>query len=165
MAGKRDYYEVLGVARGASAEDVKKAYRKLAVQHHPDKNPGDKAAEERFKELSEAYEALSDPKKRQMYDQFGHAAMGGGPGGAGPGGFGGGAGGINDIFEDIFGDFFGGGGQRRTRGGGGGRARARGRPGADLRTAVDVTFEEAAFGAGKGLTGGKAIPCEPCHGS
>src|SRR6476660_10182724 len=103
MAAKRDYYEVLGVARGASVEEIKKAYRKLAIQHHPDKNPGDKKAEERFKELSEAYEVLSDPQKRQMYDQFGHAATGpGGPGG--PGGFdfqGFGGASINDIFGDI----------------------------------------------------------------
>src|SRR3954454_7656436 len=101
MSTKRDYYEVLGVTRGTQPEEIKKAYRKLAVQFHPDKNPGDKKAEERFKELSEAYEVLSDPQKRQMYEQFGHAANAGGPGG--PGGFdfqGFGAGGasINDIF-------------------------------------------------------------------
>src|SRR3954467_5108182 len=105
MATKRDYYEILSVEKGASAEDIKKAYRKLAVQFHPDKNPGDKKAEERFKELSEAYEILSDPQKRQMYDQFGHAATGaGGMGGPGFGGF---EGSINDIFGDIFGDLFG----------------------------------------------------------
>src|SRR6478672_3457748 len=104
---KRDYYEVLGLARTATPEEIKKAYRKLAVQHHPDKNPGDKKAEERFKELSEAYEILSDPQKRQMYDQFGHAAAGaGGPGGFDFQGFGSGS--INDIFGDIFGDLFGG---------------------------------------------------------
>src|SRR6516225_1194542 len=99
MATKRDYYEILGVQRSASVDDIKKSYRKLAVQFHPDKNPGDKAAEEKFKELSEAYEVLADPQKRQMYDQFGHAAMGGGPGGAGGfdfQGFGGAS--INDIF-------------------------------------------------------------------
>src|SRR3954468_14552776 len=109
MAAKRDYYEILGLQRGASPEDAKKAYRKLAVQFHPDKNPGDKKAEERFKELSEAYEVLSDPQKRQMYDQFGHAAGAGGAGGGqGFGGFEGFAGGasINDIFGDIFGDIF-----------------------------------------------------------
>src|SRR3954469_8629277 len=102
MATKRDYYEVLGLSRTAAPEEVKKAYRKLAIQFHPDKNPGDKKAEERFKELSEAYEVLSDPQKRQMYDQFGHAAMGGGPGGGGfdfQQGFGGAS--INDIFGDI----------------------------------------------------------------
>src|ERR1043165_1400912 len=105
MANKRDYYESLGLQRNTSAEEIKKAYRKLAVQFHPDKNPGDKKAEERFKELSEAYEVLSDSQKRQMYDQFGHAANAGGPGG--PGGFdfqGFSGSSINDIFGDIFGD-------------------------------------------------------------
>src|SRR5947199_7672344 len=120
MATKRDYYEVLSVSRTASVEEVKKAYRKFAIQFHPDKNPGDKAAEEKFKELSEAYEVLSDPQKKQMYDQFGHAANAGSAGG-GPGfggfdfqGFGGAGASINDIFGDIFGDLFGGGaaGQR-----------------------------------------------------
>src|ERR1700759_2996341 len=106
MAQKRDYYEVLGVPKGTTQEEVKKAYRKLAVQYHPDKNPGDKSAEEKFKELSEAYEILSNPQKKQMYDQFGHAGVGGGPGG-GPGGsdyqgFGAGGASINDIFGDIF---------------------------------------------------------------
>src|SRR4051794_31051938 len=107
-ANKRDYYEVLSLGRQATTEEIKKAYRKLAIQFHPDKNPGDKKAEEKFKELSEAYEVLSDPQKRQMYDQFGHAANAGGPGGFGAGGFDfGGAGGFNDIFGDIFGDLFG----------------------------------------------------------
>src|ERR1700712_4732684 len=108
MATKRDYYEVLGVGRTATPEDLKKSYRKMAIQFHPDKNPGDKKAEERFKELSEAYEVLSDPKKRQMYDQFGHAAGAGSAGGAGgfdfQQGFNGSS--INDIFGDIFGDLF-----------------------------------------------------------
>src|SRR3954469_18258219 len=104
MATKRDYYEVLGLTRSASPEEIKKNYRKLAVQFHPDKNPGDKKAEEKFKELSEAYEVLSDPQKKQMYDQFGHAAMGGGGGGGFEGGFGGAS--MNDIFGDIFGDIF-----------------------------------------------------------
>src|SRR5471030_33414 len=101
MATKRDYYEVLGLSRGAAAEEVKKAYRKLAVQYHPDKNPGDKKSEENFKELSVAYEVLSDPQKKQMYDQFGHAGVNGGPGGFNFSGAG--AGSINDIFGDIFG--------------------------------------------------------------
>src|SRR5271166_6427161 len=106
MAAKRDYYEILGLSRSAQPEDVKKAYRKLAIQFHPDKNPGDKKAEEKFKELSEAYEILSDPKRRQAYDQFGHAATG--PGGFGQGGFEGfGGASVNDIFGDIFGDLFG----------------------------------------------------------
>ena len=105
MASKRDYYEVLGLSRSASSDEVKKAYRKLAIQFHPDKNPGDKKAEERFKELSEAYEVLSDSQKRQMYDQYGHAAAAGSAGGGGFDfqGFNGGAS-INDIFGDIFGD-------------------------------------------------------------
>jgi molecular chaperone DnaJ len=154
---KRDYYEVLGVARGVPSEDLKKAYRKLAVQFHPDKNPGDKKAEERFKELSEAYEVLSDPQKKQMYDQFGHAANAGGAGG---GGFAGGAGSMNDIFGDIFGDLFGGGAQR----GRGGR-RHTGRPGNDLRTQIDITFEEAAFGTEKVISVPKSVRCETCSGS
>jgi molecular chaperone DnaJ len=153
---KRDYYEVLGVARGVPAEDLKKAYRKLAVQFHPDKNPGDKKAEDRFKELSEAYEVLSDPQKKQMYDQFGHAANAGGAGG---GGFAGGAGSMNDIFGDIFGDLFGGG--QRGRGG----RRQQGRPGNDLRTQIDITFEEAAFGTEKVISVPKSVRCETCSGS
>ncbi|MFZ9595203.1 MAG: molecular chaperone DnaJ [Bdellovibrionia bacterium] len=166
MANKRDYYEVLGLARSASPEEIKKAYRKLAIQFHPDKNPGDKKAEEQFKELSEAYEVLSDAQKRQMYDQFGHAAAGAGPGG--PGGFdfqGFGGASINDIFGDIFGDLFGasaGGGGSRARGG---RRRAGGRPGEDLRTTLDITFEEAAFGAEKIITVPKTVRCETCEGS
>lgn len=167
MATKRDYYEILGVGKSATAEELKKSYRKLAVQFHPDKNPGDKKAEERFKELSEAYEVLSDPQKRQMYDQFGHAAgaanAGGGPGGFDFQGFGGGGpGSINDIFGDIFGDLFGGaGGQARGRTG----RRRGGRPGDDLRTTLDITFEEAAFGAEKVITVPKNITCETCTGS
>src|SRR4051812_5173012 len=167
MATKRDYYEVLGVSRSTTPEEVKKAYRKLAVQYHPDKNPGDKKAEEHFKELSEAYEVLSDGQKRQMYDQFGHAANAGGPGGFGgfsQGGFEGGS--INDIFGDIFGDLFGAGmGAAGARGRQGGRRRSHARPGADIRTQVDITFEEAAFGAEKVLTIPKTIRCETCDGS
>jgi molecular chaperone DnaJ len=164
MATKRDYYEILGLARGASGEEIKKSYRKLAVQFHPDKNPGDKKAEERFKELSEAYEVLSDPQKRQMYDQFGHAANAGGAGG--PGGFdfqGFGGASINDIFGDIFGDLFGAsaGGQR----GRGGRRGRGARSGDDLRTSIDITFEEAAFGTEKVITVPKTVPCETCQGN
>ena len=158
---KRDYYEVLGVPRTSTPDEMKKAFRKLAMQYHPDKNPGDKKSEEKFKEVGEAYETLSDPEKRQMFDQFGHAGAQGfrpGGGGAGPyGGFGGGAGAgqgpnaenMQDIFGDIFSDFFSG----RTRGAGGpergpnpgapGRGQARGR-GADLRYTLGISFEEAA---------------------
>jgi molecular chaperone DnaJ len=157
---KRDYYELLGVTRDTPAEEVKKAYRKLAVKYHPDKNPGDKAAEEKFKEISEAYEVVSDPQKKQMYDQFGHSA-GAGQAGGGNGfeGFGGG-GSMNDIFGDIFGDLFGAGGQR------GGRSRRRGgAPGADIKTQVDITFEEAAKGTEKVLSIPKNVGCKPCSGS
>jgi len=168
MSGKRDYYEVLGVAKSASADEVKKAFRKLAVQYHPDKNPGDKKAEEKFKEINEAYETLSDGQKRKMYDQFGHAASNMGGGGQGPfgaggpfggGGFGGSAD-FGDIFGDIFGDLFGGGGGR------GGRSRGRrARAGADLETQVDITFEEAYRGVEKVITINKRVECETCHGS
>ncbi len=167
MANQRDYYEVLGVGRTATGEELKKAYRKLAIQFHPDKNPGDKKAEENFKELSQAYETLSDPQKRQMYDQYGHAAAGAGPGG--PGGFdfqgfggGAGAGSINDIFGDIFGDLFGAQAGGRARGG---RRRTSGRPGDDLRTSVDITFEEAAFGAEKVIIVPKTVRCDTCTGT
>ncbi len=165
MATKRDYYEVLTLTRSASPEELKKSYRRLAVQFHPDKNPGDKKSEERFKELSEAYEVLSDPQKRQMYDQFGHAAAGAGGGGGGAGGFdfqGFSGSSINDIFGDIFGDLFGASaGGNRTRG----KRRAGGRPGDDLRTSVDITFEEAAFGSEKVITVPKNVACDTCEGS
>ena len=165
MAGKRDYYEILGVAKSANADELKKAYRKLAIQFHPDKNPGDKKAEEKFKELNEAYETVSDPQKRKMYDQFGHAAsnMGGGQGPfGGAGGFGGaGSADFGDIFGDIFGDLFGGGGQGRGRSRGGRRARA----GADLETQVDITFEDAYKGVEKVITINKRVDCDTCHGS
>ena len=165
MTDKRDYYEVLGVSKSVTADELKKSYRKLAIQFHPDKNPGDKKSEEKFKELSEAYETLSDPQKRKMYDQFGHAASNMGGGGGGP--FGGGSpfgGGGNadfgDIFGDIFGDLFGGGGGR------GGRSRGRrARSGADLETQVDITFEEAYRGVEKVITLNKRVDCGTCHGS
>ncbi len=165
MADKRDYYEVLGVSKKATAEEIKKAYRKLAIQYHPDKNPGDKKSEEKFKELSEAYEMLSDPQKRKAYDQFGHAAssMGGGGGGPFAGGFGGaGNADFGDIFGDIFGDLFGGGG---GRGGSRGRGGRRARTGADLETQVDITFEEAHKGVEKVISINKRVDCETCHGS
>ncbi|MBS1984434.1 MAG: molecular chaperone DnaJ [Bdellovibrionales bacterium] len=158
---KRDYYEILGVSRDASAEEIKKAYRKLALQYHPDRNPGDKAAEEKFKELSGAYEALSDPQKRQAYDQFGHAGAQGGFGGGGFD-FGGqqGFSNINDLFGDIFSEVFGAG---RGPGGGGGRSRAQ--RGSDLRYNLEVDFEEAAFGVEKTITLPRDATCKTCSGS
>src|SRR6476661_8993267 len=143
---KRDYYEILGVSKGAAADEIKKAYRKVAMQYHPDRNPGDKAAEEKFKEAAEAYEILSDQDKRAQYDRYGHAGVSGN----GRGGFGGGMN-MDDIFSqfgDIFGDegfgsFFGGGGQRS----GGGRGR--GSRGSNLRVKIKLNYEEIARGASK----------------
>ena len=155
---KRDYYEVLGLGKGASPEAIKKAYRKLALQYHPDRNPGDKEAEEKFKELGEAYEVLSNEEKRARYDQFGFAGVdpnynAGGAGGAGFGGFGG----FGDMFGDIFGDFFGGGSSRRTR-----NAPRRGE---DIGIRLEITFEEAAFGAEKEINYHRVENCAECHGS
>ena len=137
MATKRDYYEVLGVQRGASADEIKKAYRKAAIQYHPDKNPGDKEAEEKFKEAAEAYDVLSNPDKKARYDQFGHEGMSGAGGfGGSAGGFGGGGFTMEDIFSqfgDIFGGHFGGG---FSGGFGGGRSRERVNRGSDLRIKV-----------------------------
>ncbi|KHD87286.1 MAG: molecular chaperone DnaJ [Bdellovibrio sp. ArHS] len=161
---KKDLYSTLGVSRSASAEEIKKAYRKLAIQYHPDKNPGDKKAEEKFKEISQAYDVLSDAKKREMYDQFGHAGAQGFGGGAGPGGFGGaggfggfggfgnqgGAGGASggdpfqDIFGDVFGEIFG-----NARGGAGARGRRQQAKGTDLRYTLNISFEDSALGAEK----------------
>ena len=152
MTGKKDYYELLGVNRSAGEDEIKKAYRKLALQHHPDRNPGDKQAEEKFKEVSEAYSVLSDAQKRSQYDQFGHAAFGE----SGP--FSGGfdfSGGFEDVFGDIFGEFFGGGGSRR---------RGRGR-GEDLRYNLTLKFEEAAFGVEKKIKIPRHGPCETCRGT
>lgn len=157
MSKKRDYYEVLGVSKTASADEIKKAFRKLALQFHPDRNPGNKGAEDKFKEASEANEVLSDEKKRGAYDQFGHAGLGQG----GPGGFdfgGGGFGNINDVFGDIFGDIFGGGGR-------GGRGGSRATRGSDLRYNLKVNFQEAAFGCERTITIPKDIPCKPCNGT
>lgn len=162
---KRDYYEVLGVDKNAGETDLKKAYRKLAMKYHPDRNKGDEKAEKKFKEASEAYEVLRDPQKRQRYDQFGHAGMnGGGYGGASDFG--------NADFEDIFsrfsdifgGDFFGGeafgGGRAQSR-----RRRGTGRPGSDMKLRVGLTLEEIAFGVEKTLKVKKQVACDSCNGT
>lgn len=160
MAEKRDYYEVLGVEKNASADEIKKAYRKKAIQYHPDKNPGDKAAEEKFKEAAEAYEVLSDPQKRQRYDQFGHAGMGG------AGGFSGGGMSMEDIFSH-FGDIFGGAGfDLGDLFGGGGRSRGpRMRRGSDMRVKVRLTLEEIATGCEKKIKVRKLVQCKSCNGT
>ena len=158
---KRDYYEVLGVEKGASAEDIKKAYRKSAMKYHPDRNPGDKQAEEKFKELGEAYEVLSDDDKRARYDQFGFAGVdpnyGGGAGGYGGSGFSG-FGDFGDL-GDIFGSFFGGGGSSR------GRSQNAPRRGEDVGVRLDLTFEEAAFGCEKEVSAPRIENCAACSGS
>lgn len=154
---KRDYYEVLGIDRGADEATIKKAYRQLAKKYHPDMNPGDKEAEKKFKEASEAYAVLSDSQKRAQYDQFGHAAFDQGGGGAG--GFGGFdfSGDMGDIFGDIFGDLFGGGSRRRTNNGP--------MKGANVRTSVRITFSEAVFGCEKQLELNLKEECTSCHGT
>ena len=154
----RDYYEVLGVDRGADEATIKKAYRQLAKKYHPDMNPGDKEAEKKFKEASEAYAVLSDAEKRRQYDQFGHAAFEQGGGGAGGfGGFDFNGGEMGDIFGDIFGDLFGGGRSRRANNGP--------MKGANVRTAVRITFEEAVFGCEKQLDLNLKDECTTCHGT
>ena len=155
---KRDYYEVLGVYKGADDATIKKAYRQLAKKYHPDMNPGDKEAEKKFKEASEAYAVLSDPDKRRQYDQFGHSAFEGGGAGGGFGGFDFSGADFSDIFGDIFGDFFGGG----SRGG----ARNNGpMKGANLRTSVRISFEQAVFGVEKELDLNLKDTCKTCNGS
>jgi molecular chaperone DnaJ len=161
---KRDYYEILSVSKGASSDEIKKAYRKVAMQYHPDRNPGDKSAEERFKEAAEAYEILSDQDKRAQYDRYGHA-------GVSSNGRGGHQGNMNmedifsqfgDIFgEDIFGSFFGGGGGTRTRGG----QRSRGVRGSNLRIKLKLNYEEIAKGVTKNIKVKKYVPCTTCNGS
>ena len=156
MAEKRDYYDVLGVSKSASDSELKSAYRKLAKKYHPDMNPGDKEAEAKFKEASEAYSVLSDPDKRRQYDQFGHAAFEGGAGG-GAGGFDFNGMDMGDIFGDIFGDFF-----------GGGRSRAQNNgpmKGQNLHHTIRITFEEACFGTEKELDLPLQDECESCHGT
>jgi len=164
---KRDYYEILGVSKTASEDEIKKAYRKVAMQFHPDRNPGDKASEEKFKEAAEAYEILSDGDKKAKYDRYGHQAFapGGGGGGFHPGGMN-----MDDIFshfgdvfgDDSFGSFFGGGGRR---GGGGGGRRQTGQRGTNLRIKIKLTYEEMAKGVTKNVKLKKNIGCTTCAGS
>ena len=160
---KRDYYEVLSVSKNASADEIKKAYRKVAMQFHPDRNPGDKSCEEKFKEAAEAYEILSDADKKAQYDRYGHAGVSGNGRG-----FGGGAGmNMEDIFsqfgdvfgEDVFGSFFGGGGGRR-----GGGPRARGSRGSNLRIKLKLNYEEIARGVTKNIKVKKYVACATCGG-
>ncbi len=155
MSAKRDYYEILVVARTATDDELKKAYRKLAIQYHPDRNPNDKVAEDKFKEVNEAYQILSDPQKRAAYDRFGHAGVnqgGGFGGGFDPSGFGGGS--FTDIFDNIFGDIF---------GGGGGQSQAS--AGVDLRYHMEISFVEAAFGCEKEISFEKESACDNCQGT
>ena len=158
MANKRDYYEVLGVSKGAGKDEMKKAYRKVALKYHPDRNPDNKEAEAKFKEAAEAYEVLSDDQKRARYDQFGHAGVNGPAGG---GGFGGGFNNMEDIFSqfsDIFGGFGGGGGRGRQQ-------RTRGQRGSNLRIKVSLTLEEINEGANKKIKVKKYVGCKTCSGS
>lgn len=160
---KRDYYEILGVTKSASADEIKKAYRKVAMQYHPDRNPGDKASEEKFKEAAEAYEVLSDADKKAKYDRFGHQAFGPGMGGGSH------ATNMDDIFshfgdvfgDDAFGSFFGGG----RRGGGGGGQRTRGQRGSNLRIKMKLSLEEIASGVTKKVKVKKNVVCNTCSGS
>jgi molecular chaperone DnaJ len=170
MAEKRDYYEVLGLKKGASEDEIKKAFRKMAMKYHPDKNSGNKEAEERFKEINEAYSVLSDPEKKSKYDRFGHAGVdpnAGFGGGSGFGGFSGtGFGGFDDIF-DMFGDMFGGSGFGGFGGGSrAGQQRRANHPtkGRDLQKAITITFEEAAFGTKKEIELTKFVQCKTCKG-
>lgn len=155
MADKRDYYEVLDLKKGASEDEIKKAFRKLAMKYHPDRNPDDKEAEEKFKEVNEAYAVLSDPEKKDKYDRFGHAGVDPNAGFGGAGGFGG-FGGFEDIF-DMFGGFggFGGGGRRRN-------SPAKG---SDIQKSMSISFEEAAFGVTKEIKLNKYVKCKTCQGS
>lgn len=159
MAEKRDYYEVLGVTKDASAEELKRAYKKLAIKYHPDKNPGDKEAEEKFKEAAEAYDVLSDPKKRKQYDQFGHNMPGGGAGG-----FGGGFSSFEDIFS-AFGDIFGGGGFSGFGGRSSSSRRQAGPPrGSDLQIKVALSFKDILEGCTKKVRVKRYTPCTTCNG-
>ncbi len=159
---KRDYYEILGVTKNSTSDEIKKSYRKVAMQYHPDRNTGDKAAEEKFKEAAEAYEVLSDSEKRAQYDRFGHAAVNNGRGG-----FNGGGMNMDDIFsqfgdvfgDDLFGSFFGG------RRGGGGNSRSHGIRGSNLRIKIKLSYEEIAKGVTKNIKVKKHVACGTCHGS
>ena len=152
---KRDFYEILGVDKGADAKEVKRAYRKLAMKYHPDRNPDDKDADAKFKEATEAYEILSDQQKRAAYDQYGHAGV---DGSAGQGGFGGGSGNFSDIFGDVFGDIFG--------GGGGGRGGRNGpQRGSDLKYNLELTLEQAVKGAEVKIRVPTLVNCDTCDGS
>jgi molecular chaperone DnaJ len=161
---KKDFYEILGVAKGASADEIKKAYRKVAMQYHPDRNPGDKGAEEKFKEAAEAYEILSDADKKAQYDRYGHAGVSGNGRGGHPGGMN-----MDDIFsqfgdifgDDLFGSFFGG----QQRGGGRGGQRNRGVRGSNLRIKLKLTYEEIAKGVTKNIKVKKHVTCTTCSGS
>lgn len=153
---KRDFYETLGVAKNASEDEIKKAYRKLAMKYHPDRNPDSKESEEKFKEVKEAYEMLTNPEKREAYDRYGHAGVD--PNMGGGGGFGGGAGGFGDAFGDIFGDIFGGGGRGRGQG-------PQVYRGADLRYNLEITLEQAAHGFDTTIRVPSWDKCETCHGS
>ena len=160
MADKRDYYEVLGVDKSASPEEIKKAYRKKAMQYHPDRNPGDKSAEEMFKQVGEAYEVLSDEQKRSRYDQFGFAGVDPNYGAGQGGGYGSGFGGFNDFGDlgDIFGEFFGGGRSRAS-------AQNAPRRGENVMSHLELTFEEAAFGVEKEISAQRVENCGSCHGT
>ena len=155
---KRDYYEVLGVDRGVSDSDLKTAYRKLAMECHPDRNPDDPVAEERFKEISEAYAILSDGEKRARYDRFGHAGLGGPGGGPGAADFGD-LGNFGDLFNDLFGDIFGGAGGR------GGSRRGRGQRGADLRYNLEIDLDDVLDGCEPSIRIPRMVRCETCSGS
>lgn len=154
---KRDFYEVLGVSRDASERDIKKAYKRLAMKFHPDRNPGDASAADKFKEVKEAYEILTDPQKKAAYDQYGHRAFEQGAGGFGGGGFSGGGADFGDIFGDVFGDIFGGG----RRGGGAPRPQR----GADLRYNMELTLEEAVRGCSKEIEVPTLVHCDSCDGT
>ena len=156
---KRDYYQVLGVDKSASADDIKKAYRKLAMKYHPDRNPGDKSAEEKFKEVGEAYEVLSDADKRSRYDSYGFAGVDPNFNPNAGGGFGGGFGGAGFDFGDIFGDFFGGGASSRSA------SQNAPRRGENVMARLELTFEEAAFGCEKEVSAPRIENCPTCHGT